>query len=147
MVLLLEHLPEALVAGGIGWWASGNPFCLPAALLAGWLIDIDHLFDFFWYAVHDESSIDWSLVGTGGYFSINNKVFVLFHSWEITFLLMVLATLQTEQSAVFASAGAAHGAHLIHDQIAYQVRPLGYFFLARLSAGFSQREFCHRGEK
>jgi len=145
ILLLFEHLPEAVIIGGAGWWVSGNYACLFAALLSGWLIDVDHLIDFAWYGFHSEGVIDWSLMATGEYFNINRKVIVPFHSWEITLILLAGANaLPMEHRLVWFSAAAAHGAHILHDQFTYRVKPLGYSFLVRLIGGFRQENFCHQ---
>ena len=74
--LLVEHLPVALFVGfcGCGW--TGEWQCVPAALVAGWLIDADHLFDFAYYVFRHYPNVDYRLLRNGGYFKINEKVFV-----------------------------------------------------------------------
>ena len=141
LYLLVEHLPEAALVGGAGWWISGNALCLPAALLAGWLIDIDHLLDFGWYVVHSWPDIDWSLLADGGYFTINDKVIVPLHSWEITLLLLAGASMLPQRD-IWLSAAWSHGLHLLHDQLTYRVRLFGYSFLMRMTNGFRLIFFC-----
>lgn len=139
--LLVEHLPVALLVGlgGYGW--TGDWLCMPAALVAGWLIDADHLFDFGYYVFRYHPNVDYWLVNNGGYFKINNKVFVLLHSWELTFLIL-FGGFATGEVALGAVGAAAHGAHLFQDQVHYRVRVLGYSLISRLSSCFTLTGFC-----
>lgn len=139
--LLVEHLPVALLVGlgGYGW--TGEVACVPAALVTGWLIDADHLFDFVYYVFNTYPKVDYRLVTNGGYFKINNKVFVPLHSWELTLLIM-LGGIAAGESALGVVGALAHGAHLIQDQIHYRVRPLGYSLISRSSSCFTLVDFC-----
>ena len=142
MRILLEHLPVALAVGLMGWWVSGNYWCIIAALAAGWMVDVDHLLDFFYYIKRAGRTADYSLVRTGEYFKINNKVFVPLHAWEITFSLLFLAICFGEIRAIFICAALAHGMHLLQDQLMYQVKPFGYWLLSRYRRNFSLEGFC-----
>jgi len=140
--LLLEHLPASVAIGVLGWWLSGDPICLLAALAGGWMIDADHLVDFAWYLKQARRPVSWGLLKTGGYFKLNSKVFVPLHAWEITVTLVLLAALISHAKYIFLSAAIAHGLHLIQDQLLYRVRPLGYLFISRVGCGFEFNGFC-----
>ena len=142
MKLLLEHLPPSLAIGLAGWWLSGDPLCLAAALAAGWLIDADHLVDFAWYLHHAGKSADWGLLKSGGYFKRNGKVMVPLHAWEITLALTAMSLVSQASFWPWASAAMAHGIHLWQDQTAYRVRRYGYWLTSRLGGRFSHNGFC-----
>ena len=140
MKLLFEHLYVASLIGCIGWFISGNYYCVPSALIAGWLIDLDHLCDFLLHS--NRSKINLSIMRTGEYFKINNTVIVPLHSWEITALLLILGTLVPDYRAPLLAAAIAHGAHLLKDQFSYRVRVLGYSFISRAKHKFTHQDFC-----
>jgi hypothetical protein len=75
MKLLFEHFFTALSIGCIGWFVSGNFYCVPSALIAGWFIDLDHLCDFLIHSIRSKN-INLSLIGTGEYFKINNGEYI-----------------------------------------------------------------------
>ena len=139
--LLVEHLPVALLIGlgGYAWTADG--LCLPVALLTGWLIDADHLFDFAYYALRSRPNVDYRLVNNGGYFKINNKVFVPLHSWELT-ILILFGGIAMGEAALAVIGAVAHGAHLLQDQFHYRVRFLGYSLISRSFSRFTLTGFC-----
>ena len=115
--------------------------CLPLALAVGWCIDVDHLFDFFYYLSKNHTKPDWSLIRSGGYFSINRKIFVPLHSWELTFIILGFGVF-TQNWILALTTGGAHTVHLLQDMRAYKVRILGYSLISRASRSFEQRGFC-----
>lgn len=138
--LLVEHLPSALLIGVLGAFLSADWRCIPAALVAGWMLDADHLFDFVYYALRNRTNVDFGLIRNGGYFKINQQAFVPLHSWELTATL-IIAGLFLDAPALIVAA-LAHGAHLLQDQIAYRVRLFGYLFTSRVMSHFSLNGFC-----
>ena len=141
MKLLFEHLFSALLIGCLGWTISGDIYCIPSALFAGWLIDADHLFDFLYYIIRSKK-LSLSFVRTGQYFKINNKIIVPLHSWEISILLLLLGIFIPEHRAPFISSAFAHASHLFQDQWTYRVRLHGYSFISRMNCRFKYRGFC-----
>lgn len=140
--LLFEHLPLSLLIGCLGCLSGGNWLCLQFALAVGWCIDVDHLFDFFYYLSQHHGKPDWSLIRSGGYFSINGKIFVPLHSWELTFITVLGLGFFTQNWILALTTGAAHTAHLLQDMRAYKVRLLGYSLISRAFRSFEQRGFC-----
>jgi len=141
MKLLVEHFFSAFLIGSIGWALSGNPYCVPCALMAGWIIDADHLWDFSLYFIRTKK-INLDFIGSGEYFKSNNKVIIPLHAWEITALLFLCGIYIPEYRAPFMSASIAHGAHLLQDQWVYRVRTCGYSFISRVYMGFAYIGFC-----
>jgi hypothetical protein len=141
MKLLIEHFYTAFLIGSMGWVVSGDFYCVLAALVAGWLIDFDHLYDCFIYFLRNKKlSID--LIKTGEYFARNNMIIVPLHSWEITLVLMLMGVSNPSYCAPLISASIAHGAHLLQDQWTYRVRLYGYFFVSRMNQKFAHQGFC-----
>ena len=116
--------------------------CLPLALAVGWCIDVDHLFDFFYYLKQHRGKLDWSLIRSGRYFRINEKIFVPLHSWELTFIIVLGLGFFIQDWILALTTGAAHTAHLLQDMQAYKVRVLGYSLISRAFRSFDQRGFC-----
>lgn len=84
-------------------------------------------------------------MGNGEYFKLNNKIIVPMHAWEISAVLLLLATFIPEHRASFISAAIAHAVHLLQDQCTYGVRFCGYSLLARMNTCFSYKSFCRVG--
>ena len=64
------------------------------------------------------------------------------HSWELTFVLVVVLGILTQNWILAFTTGAAHMAHLIQDMRAYHVRILGYSLISRAFHAFEKRSFC-----
>jgi hypothetical protein len=141
MKLLFEHFFTALLIGCIGWFVSDIFYCVPCALIAGWLIDLDHICDFLLYSIRSKR-INLSFIRTGEYFKLNNTVIVPLHAWEITTVLLFLGLMMSSYSAPLLAAAIAHGAHLLQDQFSYRVRALGYSFISRAKHKFTYQGFC-----
>jgi len=140
--LFFEHFPLALISGLLGFAWSHEWQCIPAALVAGWMLDADHIFDFARYVICNRPNIDMSLIRNGGYFKVNNKVLVPLHAWELTVAMAIFGAVLDSPPLI--TAAIAHGAHLIQDQGAYKVRPLGYWFISRTMSRFSLNGFCKK---
>lgn len=104
-------------------------------------LDIDHLFDYLFYAF---STGNFSFPFATDYFHESNKVFVLFHGWELSFPLWFIGkkigrskNIQgLEWAVVFSYLG-----HLLVDQIFYTPNPLAYFLTFRFLTGFDLSKF------
>jgi hypothetical protein len=143
MKALVEHLPASLVIGATGWLLTGDVACLFAALLAGWMIDADHLFDLSVYLTKTRASLSLGLVLTGSYFKLNGKVFVPLHAWELSLAMALSAwLLEPALGWPLQCAALAHVAHLWKDQRSYNIRPLGYWFISRARRSFDHQGFC-----
>ena len=140
--LLLEHLPISLLIGILGWLFGGSWICIPFALGVGWCIDVDHLYDFVYCWLRHKKNLDLSMILSGEYFSLNAKIFVPLHSWELSIILLTGLGFFLQNWILAITTAVAHMAHLIQDMRAYNVRVLGYSFISRAFQKFEQREFC-----
>ena len=95
--LLVEHLPISVLIGILGWLSGGGWQCVPFALAVGWCIDADHLFDFAYFWLRNRKNPDWYFILYGGYYDLNGKIFVPLHSWELTFVLVVVLGILTQK--------------------------------------------------
>ena len=132
-----------------------------AALISGFFIDVDHIFDhFFAYGIkgffeHGFLSIfDASIANP---FAETEKVYVLFHAWEwflvgLSILYLgvkrckrgkgkVTRFITSEIIAVWASLLLSYSFHLIFDSLSWLHSPWGYFLLYRLNNHFSLLSF------
>ena len=144
MRLLVEHFFAAFLIGSAGWFFSRNFYCVPSALIAGWLIDVDHLYDFFLYSLR-KKKINLAFIQPGEYFKVNNQIIFPLHAWEISVLLLLLGILISEYRAPFISAAISHAIHLFQDQWKYRVRLFGYSFISRMKCSFAYKDFCRIG--
>jgi|SRR5215510_12805195 len=112
------HLLSSLALGGLFFGASGDRRRLLAPLATGFLVDVDHLFDY-------------ALGRTGR----GRRVMVLpLHGWELLpFLALLDRALRTGGALV-----GGYALHLVLDQLWNEKRSaLAYFLTYRASRGFS----------
>lgn len=84
----LTHLLLSLLVGFIAWKIWGKFWLgFVPALLAGFFIDVDHLFDYFLY-------FGWNFnLGyfiEGYHFLLSDKLRILLHGWEYAIIMLVL---------------------------------------------------------
>jgi hypothetical protein len=139
--LLVEHLPISILIGLLGYGFSGNPYCVPSALLAGWCLDIDHLYDFLLDA-NKSKKLNIDFIRSGQYFKKNDKIIFPLHAWEITVALILIGVFSNEYAYIFFTAAFAHGSHLMQDQLLYRTRALGYSIISRMFNNFNYKSFC-----
>lgn len=140
MPLLLEHVPISLIIGLTSWAFSGDKSAILYALMGGLLVDLDHIYDL----LHSKPRLDEivSLISSGKYFRINNKVYVPCHSYE--FVLVIIGYAYFFNNLMVCVFGISYLCHLIQDQITYRVKPLGYFLINRIVNKFSLEGFCKK---
>lgn len=110
--------------------------------LIGWLIDCDHLLDYFLYLVKFEKRPDIKeFFSSGTFFKKLGKIYVLAHAWEYLFLFLVLGFSKLSLPFVVAI-GSSYGLHLLLDQLGNHGHPLMYFLLYRIKVGFDVNKLC-----
>ena len=83
----LVHLMFSLLIGFIAWKLWKKPaLAFTSAILSGFLIDADHLIDWFF-----EFGFLFSLAGfiRGDQFASSDKLFILLHGWEYAIIIIV----------------------------------------------------------
>lgn len=137
---LLKHI---LVTAFLAAWL----FCkykdirlVIASFLTGFLIDLDHLFDYFYWAGLRFSLKEFFDPAT--YVVPTNKAFVLLHGWEFLPILFLLGMkLEKKVPGLKYALTLPYLLHLIIDQIPHLNSPLAYFFAYRLINNFSLSAF------
>jgi hypothetical protein len=114
------HLLTSLALGGLLYRASGDRRRLLAPLATGFLIDVDHLFDY-------------ALARTGR----GRRLVLPLHGWELVPLVALLDRALRTGGAL----AAGYALHLVLDQIWNEKRSrLAYFLTFRASRGFSAEQ-------
>ncbi len=134
------HLTLSLLVGLIIWKISGNVYVLSAALMGGFFIDLDHLLDYF-LAFGAKFNLSYFLKGYQ--FLKTDKIYVLFHSWELVIILFSIIlffmnfknfiTLRT----FLLSFSVSLFLHLFVDVFTNNMKAKSYFLLYRINNNFS----------
>jgi len=136
--LVIEHLFPSLIIGFLGYFIWGNSQLIICALFTGWLIDIDHLIDYFLcfgikFPLKDFFSAK--------YFIQNRKIIVFLHSWEFVFLWILFCLFLNKKD--WALVGAfSWGFHLLMDHKVYDLHPFAYFLSYRIIHKFNITAIC-----
>lgn len=132
----LGHLFITLLIGAYLYKKYRLWFIWPAVFLTGFLLDIDHLFDYFLY-YGPQFSLDTFL--QTNHFVDAQTVYVPLHSWEISILLIFLGIKSEPKKvqALFLALGLSLGGHLIWDQITNPANILAYSFIYRILNNFT----------
>lgn len=113
-----QHAALSLGMGLLGLLWSGKPAVVPASLVAGVLVDIDHMADYAWYSVTGE-----------------HRLLLLLHGYELALPLWWLtARWLGPRAAVIVTL--AYLLHLITDERYNRTRPGAYSLLWRVRHGF-----------
>lgn len=161
--LLYDHLLLTLVIGISCSYFFHDWKLLVLALLTGWMIDADHLVDFFYYlwrrraalstgsgsgqlaqpplVIDDRVSL--KTFTSGCYFRSNGKIIVPLHSWELA-VLWAVCWIAVDNVAIAVAGALPWLAHLMQDQIANRIIPFGYFLSYRIYHQFSRAGFCRK---
>ena len=140
MIKLIEHLPLTILVIVIMSLINGMNFnIILLCLLFGWLVDLDHLIDFF-LLNKKKDYFNLNLFFSGSYFQKTQKIYIFLHSYEITLILIIFSSLHDKDIYYVAL---AHFLHLVQDQIFNKVRFFSYFFMYRLSNNFDIKKVCN----
>lgn len=117
----LAHTGVSLGVGGAVWAATDEPLAVPAALAFGVLIDIDHAFDYFnWFVRKDP-----------------RHLLLIFHAWEYVIAGIAMLFVAWQQP-VFIAAVLGYSVHVVADQVANRMHPMGYWISYRIYARFDR---------
>lgn len=131
------HLTTSLGLGALFWARSRDWRTMVIALGFGVLIDLDHLFDY-WYAQR-RPQIDLAEFMTSRYWRRSGRLFVLFHAFEyLPFVFLAFQALKGRRWAMAATV--AMSSHVLADHLANDLRPLGYFITYRIKHRFRAAE-------
>lgn len=128
LIHLLPVIPISLFV----YWRFRSLKPVLAVFLATYLIDLDHLFDY-WHFI---GRVDfWQYFLDFDFWEKSQKAYVLAHSWELAGILGVWGWLR-HRPMILAIALAIAG-HLLVDQISYDFQPMSYFLIFRVVSNFS----------
>lgn len=138
----LIHLTFALTVGVFFYLKRRDWRLILGALIFGFFVDLDHLFDYFLYF---GLKFNWfSFLNVGTYMIPSQKIYVFFHGWEFVVPLWLMGKRLGEQWKIKYLAWAvslAYLSHLFWDNFTVSAHPLAYSFIYRLLNGFSLESF------
>lgn len=110
------------------------------AILGGFLVDVDHLFDYF-LTFGTTFHLDDFL--TGRAFLISKKIFVPLHAWELVIVLSLLIMNVKRKMLKYFLIALTLGlvSHLVYDAYSNDISLLGYSFFYRVIHNFDARYF------
>jgi hypothetical protein len=134
----LSHLILSLLVGFIIWKISGNVYVLSAALMGGFFIDLDHFLDYF-LAFGTKFNLTYFLKGYQ--FLKTDKIYVLFHSWELVILILFTSLLLFRSanltvSMLLLSFSLSLFLHLFIDVFTNNMQARSYFLMYRMNNNF-----------
>jgi len=131
-----------------------KPFTASFAFLFGFLIDADHLFDYFYYLIKFDKPFNPPVFFTPEPFIASQKVFIPLHGWEWALLLLVLALVFRLEvfkkdfwkrlSNILIVSGISLFAHLVTDYFTNGMYLASYSFFWRLLNDFDSAGICKR---
>lgn len=141
-VTLTEHLPATLLLAAIFWWLEQNLSLVCATLVFGWLLDIDHLFDYLLWTCKQGQAISISDFLSGKQFMASQSVYIPLHSWELAGAFFLFWYSQDAANLIPLCCGVALTVHLIQDQLSHRPHILGYFLCFRTLTKYDLARFC-----
>ena len=137
--IFFEHLPLTLFIFLIGLFLKIEIYGLVLIILFGWMIDADHLVDLTYY-FYKEKKIKLNLIYNGLYFKKNKKIFIPLHSFEITFLFILIFL--TSLNHLYLLVALSHLLHLLQDKLTYKINYIAYSIIFRLFKRFDYEKIC-----
>ncbi|MCF6150548.1 MAG: hypothetical protein E3K37_18115 [Candidatus Kuenenia sp.] len=128
----VSHLGISFVAGAATYYFTRSIPPSIACFLIGWLIDVDHIWDYYINVGWDFSIKKFGHAVDSGKMK---KAFLYFHSYELLIILIILCFFtQFNYCLSFTTLGIV--IHLVCDQIVNPVKPLTYFLIYRVLKKF-----------
>lgn len=115
-------LGHTVISGAVGggvWLATGSAAAAGAAMGAGVLIDVDHLYDYYQRYIKRKQ----------------NKVYVLFHAWEYSLIGLLILTIAFYHPVLLGLL-LGHLSHVATDHSVNRLSPFGYSIIYRLFRRF-----------
>jgi hypothetical protein len=134
---LKHHITASIIISAFLFTISKSWIIFTSSLISGVLIDIDHVLDYFWdYGINLRIKKFFEVM----YSKKISRLWLIFHSWELLFLLIICAFLMSWNPWIVGTIiGFTH--HLISDQIFYKLNKWSYFFFWRMKNSFSVELF------
>ena len=142
LILIVEHLPATLVVFGLYIFINDeiNKYHIIGIFVFGWLIDADHLIDYFYYLFKSKKNPSINEFLSGTYFKKNKLVLILGHSIELTVIIFLVGLIYHDIDLFLVSL--AHLLHIIQDLYSNKVYFWGYFLTFRIKNKFLLFKIC-----
>ena len=142
IILFFEHLPATTLIIFIHIFIVNelNFYYIAGILFFGWLIDCDHLLDYFYFLIKNKKYPSIEKFLTGIYFKENNLVIIPGHSIELSLFIFSLGLIFDDIGLFFISI--AHLLHLIQDLYYNKVNFFGYSLIFRIKNKFRLSKIC-----
>ena len=140
-----EHLPLSIFIGLMFLLLFGLWECLVLALLFGWLVDVDHLFDLILFSCERKRIPSFRQIESGEYFRLSQRVILPIHAFEWPIILLLLSLVNFvsfEQRLFFLCCGLSLFSHLLQDYLTNKTHSLSYFFIFRSLKRFNISALC-----
>ena len=140
--LFFEHLPLTILIIFIYIFIINelNFNYIAGILFFGWLIDCDHLVDYFYFLIKHKKKPLIEKFLTGSYFKENNLVIIPGHSIELSLFIFFLGLIFDDIGLLFISI--AHFLHLMQDLYYNKVNFFGYSLIFRIKNKFLLSMIC-----
>lgn len=138
----LQHFLITLVIALFLYWRYRDWRLIPVCFLFGFLIDIDHWFDYFAYFGLNVNLTNF--FDPGSYMRPSGKIYVLLHGWEFIPIFGLVGKIFEKRLKIKGLMWAVifpYTAHLLLDTFSFPHHSLAYFFIYRLLNGFSLESF------
>ncbi|MDA3802566.1 MAG: hypothetical protein PF488_01545 [Patescibacteria group bacterium] len=144
---LLIHLTVALVGGYLlGKYNNKLKLGVIAGFLGGFLIDLDHVIEYF---ISYGLKFNLNKFLNGYQFLESDKVYLIFHAYELVILFLLLAYLFRKKAnikifiIIFTISGFLH---LVSDSIINNYPPKNYTYTYRAMNDFSAEKLLNRNQ-
>ncbi len=143
-ILLHEFIHFALTSlvAIFFWLKFKDKRLILAAFIFGFLIDVDHWFDYFAYFGLRGNLKNFFIVET--YVHGSGKTFILLHGWEYLIVFWLIGKFIGKRFKIKSLEWVitiAYLAHLLWDNFSFFHHPLAYSFIYRLVNNFSLKSF------
>jgi len=135
----IVHFILSIIAGAIVGYFCRNWWAVPIALVSGFLIDADHLIDYFIYKKF--RGFDLKEFLSGEFFDRLGKVYVVFHGYEYAAAATIFGIIFPNLGWLFFSLALSNFLHLLYDTIANKPIWPTYFITYRLIKNFNHKTF------
>ena len=129
----VSHLCVSIITGVTTFLATRDMYSSISCFLAGWLVDIDHVWDFYKNFGKDFNVKRFVNACENGEIK---KTYLYFHSYELLFGLIFLCFL-THFNYLLSFTTLGFAIHLFFDQIFNPVKPLTYFITYRILRSYN----------
>lgn len=138
------HFLLSILVGLVIGYFFRNYWSIVAALTTGFLIDSDHLIDYF---IFSKGRFNYLQFKSGSYFDDSGKVYVFAHGFEYAIILIILGVTILNLSWLFLSLGFSNLFHLLFDTVSNKPIWPTYFLTFRVAKNFDHKAFNFKCQK